>query len=40
VQYYERISRHMLADLPGRADVVLQLDRDHAFSSIRVHADL
>ena len=29
VQHYERISRHMLAELPARADALLRLDRDH-----------
>jgi D-glycerate 3-kinase len=29
VQHYERISRHMLAELPARADALLRLDRGH-----------
>jgi D-glycerate 3-kinase len=36
VQHYERISRHMLQEMPGRADVVLRLDRDHRFSAVDV----
>jgi D-glycerate 3-kinase len=27
VQYYQRITEHMLADVPGRADLIIQLDR-------------
>ncbi len=28
IQHYERLTRWMLADLPGRADLTLRLDRD------------
>jgi D-glycerate 3-kinase len=36
VQHYERISRHMLAQTPSYADVVVQLDCDHRFARIDV----
>lgn len=29
VQHYERLTRHMLATLPSRADIVVSLGRDH-----------
>jgi D-glycerate 3-kinase len=36
VQHFERITRHMLAEVPGRADAVLELDDDHTYASISV----
>jgi D-glycerate 3-kinase len=30
VQHYERLTRHILADMPGRADLVLPLHRDRS----------
>ncbi len=36
VQYYERISRHMLQEAPSRADVVLRLDEAHRYAAIEV----
>lgn len=33
VMHYERLTRHVLADLPGRADVVFTLGRDHAVTA-------
>jgi D-glycerate 3-kinase len=36
VQHYERISRHMLAEVPSRADAVLELDGEHGYASISV----
>lgn len=27
IQHYERLTRHIMADMPGRADVVIRLDR-------------
>lgn len=29
VARFERVTRHMLHEMPGRADIVVQLDRDH-----------
>jgi len=26
VQHYERLTRHIIAEMPGRADVVIRLD--------------
>lgn len=34
VAHYERLTRHMLRTLPARADLVLELDRDHAVAAI------
>jgi D-glycerate 3-kinase len=38
VQHYERITRHMLAHMPERADIVLRLARDHTVAAIELHA--
>lgn len=35
VMHYERLTRHILAEMPGRADIVLDLDGSH--SAARVH---
>lgn len=35
VMHYERITRHLLAELPERADVVVSLGSDHAVTSVR-----
>lgn len=35
VMHYERLTRHILAEMPGRADIVLDLDESH--SAARVH---
>lgn len=35
VMHYERLTRHILAEMPGRADIVLDLDDSH--SAARVH---
>jgi D-glycerate 3-kinase len=35
VMHYERLTRHLLADLPGRADVVVTLAPDHTVVGIR-----
>ncbi|WP_421848210.1 kinase [Novosphingobium sp.] len=39
VMHYERITRHLLADLPGRADVLIALGEDHAVTAARHRAD-
>lgn len=36
VMHYERITRHLLADLPGRADCVITLGADHAVTGLRL----
>lgn len=38
VMHYERITRHLLADLPGRADVIVTLGADHAVEDV-LYAD-
>lgn len=35
VMHYERLTRHLLADLPPRADVVIPLGADHAIGPVR-----
>lgn len=35
VMHYERITRHLLVDLPGRADVVVSLREDHSVKTVR-----
>lgn len=35
VMHYERLTRHLLADLPGRADVIVTLGADHAVANVR-----
>jgi D-glycerate 3-kinase len=30
VQHYERLTRHILAEMPGRADLVLNLSPDRS----------
>lgn len=35
VQHYERITRRMLAELPGRADVLVALDAGHRVAGLR-----
>lgn len=34
VMHYERITRHLLADLPGRADAIVALDGNHAVTGL------
>lgn len=38
VMHYERITRHLLAELPDRSDVVISLGRDHAVREVRYAA--
>jgi D-glycerate 3-kinase len=33
VQHYERLTRHILAEMPGRADLVLRLDENRSVIS-------
>jgi len=37
IMHYERLTRHMLAEMPDRADVVLCLDEHHQFTSIHIN---
>jgi D-glycerate 3-kinase len=34
VMHYERITRHLLVTLPGKADVVVSLDKEHAVAGL------
>ena len=34
IQHYERLTRHIDAEMPGRADVVVALDEDHTVSAL------
>ena len=36
VMHYERITRHMLEEMPGRADLLFPLDETHNAASVRV----
>lgn len=36
IMHYERLTRHMLEEMPGRADVVLRLNEDHAVDGVRL----
>jgi D-glycerate 3-kinase len=38
VAHYERLTRHMLRTLPERADLVLELDREHAVAAVAAPA--
>ena len=38
VMHYERLTRHLLADLPKGADVVVSLEADHAVGKVRYAA--
>ena len=37
VMHYERLTRHILAEMPGRADLVLHLDGNHRFTRIQLN---
>lgn len=36
IMHYERLTRHMLEEMPARADVVLRLNGEHAVEGVRV----
>lgn len=38
IQHYERITRHMLSEMPDRADVTLYVDDEHQICRIRLKA--
>ena len=38
VQHYERLTRHILVEMPGRADLTLSLDRDRQLMIASTHA--
>jgi D-glycerate 3-kinase len=37
IMHYERLTRHNLAEMPGRADLVVEIDENHRFTRIRVN---
>jgi D-glycerate 3-kinase len=37
IMHYERLTRHMLAEMPARADVTLFLDDNHRFARIHIN---
>lgn len=39
IQHYERLTRHILAEMPARADAVIPLDADHAVTGVCYRAD-
>jgi D-glycerate 3-kinase len=39
IMHYERITRTCLEDMPGRADVVLQLNDQHQISEVQLNGD-
>lgn len=38
VMHYERLTRHLLADLPSRADILIALAENHAVRTVRIAA--
>lgn len=37
IMHYERLTRHMLAEMPQRADLVLRLDRSHQVAAVKIN---
>jgi D-glycerate 3-kinase len=35
ILHYERLTRHILEEMPGRADLVLDLDTDRSVRNVR-----
>jgi D-glycerate 3-kinase len=40
IQHYERLTRHMLDEMPNRADVTLKLNENHKISEIQINTPL
>ena len=40
ISHYQRLTEHILAEMPSRADVVIQLDPQRRVADVRVKADL
>ena len=40
VAHYERITRHLLEEMPARADLVLDVDRGHHPAAVRINREL
>lgn len=39
IMHYERITRHALAEMPDRADIVLKLNNDHLVDNVIINTD-
>jgi D-glycerate 3-kinase len=39
IMHYERLTRHMLQEMPERADIVLRLNRNHRIEGVRINGD-
>jgi D-glycerate 3-kinase len=37
IMHYERLTRHILAEMPARADIVLDLDETHSAASVHIN---
>jgi D-glycerate 3-kinase len=35
--HYERLTRHILAEMPNRADIVFDLDESHSAASVHIN---
>ena len=40
IEHYERITRHLLGEMPGRADIVLDIDTNHNPANVRINRPL
>ena len=40
IQHYERLTRHMLDEMPGRADITMMLNENHKISDIQINSPL
>ncbi len=40
IQHYERLTRHMLDEMPNRADITLMLNENHKISDIQINSPL
>ena len=40
IQHYERITRHLLREMPGRADIVLGVDKTHNPADVTINRPL
>ena len=40
IAHYERITRHLLGEMPGRADIVFDIDEHHQPASVRINRPL
>lgn len=39
IMHYERLTRHMLSEMPEYADIVLRLNREHLIDGVRINSD-